>query len=183
MKRQIVAKVAAVTALMALLFSGCKTQGPGNGNANNAGAANPESLPQKTEASLTHIVTAGIPLRLPIAFADYTGEPIAQGFDYLYADEQITIGISSEKRPENETLEGFVNQEAAYFHAQATQKDGIWTISYESAEYNEPQTMVNAYYEDAENYWRVQGYCPSQCYEQYKDLIWQYITSTESTDN
>ena len=166
-----------MTALMALLFSGCKTKNAGEGALNQ----NPAGDQSAMDSTGPDIAKPGIVLNLPEDFSEYTGISFAEKYDYLYANGQIGIGINRIGRTENYTLEDYVNQEAGYYQADKVQKEGIWTVVYEDLDCNEPQTMVNVYYENGEDLWRLQGYCPSQCYDQYQKLIWQYITDVSFT--
>lgn len=172
-----------MTALMSLLFSGCKTQQPAKEGffeklpGNDVQAA----MPQTEKPTQPSQKQNSISLELPDDFEDYTGKPGAEQYDYLYSNGQMGIGINAIRKPQYGTLEDYAYREADYYRTQATQKDGFWTITYEDPDSNEPQTMIHVFYEDADTYWTVQGFCPSQCYDQYESIIWQYITGVEFT--
>ena len=57
--------------------------------------------------------------------------------------------------------------------AEVTQRDGIWTFSYESGGF----TYVVTLWETEDAFWTVQAYCPNENYGKVKDDIWEILSS------
>lgn len=161
---------------LGLLCTGCKAQQKAN-----AGSEMQQTLPPQkiTEQALfpTDTVETEISLSLPDDFQEVTGKPFAKAYNHLYANGQMGVGVIRLAKPNAFSLEDYANRDAEYFRTELIQKDGFLTLRYEDLDSNEPQTFVNVYYESADAFYTVQGYCTSQSFSQYEALLWQYITS------
>ena len=170
-----VAKFVAAAALFGIFLSGCKAQ---------QSPVNPQQTNPSVQAAVPNLTTPEIPeipgfdirLNLPETFSNYTGSEFAKDYDLLYSDGRMGIGAICIPMQNVYTLEEYAAQDGEYYRTELTQKDGFWTLTYEDFDSNEPQTLVNVYYETEEGFWIVQGYCPSQSYPMYETEIWQYIT-------
>lgn len=169
------AKIVAAATVFGILLSGCKTQ---------QNSAAPQQTNPGVQAVVPNLTTPSIPkkekteiwLHLPEEFDDYTGMLGTEAYDLLYSNGQMCVGAISIPVQSAYTLVQYAEQDAEYYRTELTQMDGFWTLTYEDVDSNEPQTMVNVYYETDEKLWIVQGFCPSQSYPLYETEIWQYIT-------
>lgn len=160
-------------ALIGIFLSGCKAQ---------QGLQVPQQtgvqavVPNLTVPNIPPIQKTDIRLNLPEEFLDCTESPVGEAYDLLYSNGQMGVGAVCIPMQSVYTLEQYAGQDAEYYQTELTQKDGFWTLTYEDFDSNEPQTMVNVYYETDDGFWIVQGYCPSESYPMYETEIWQYIT-------
>ena len=125
----------------------------------------------------------GVIFDLPEEFTDYSDSPLAAHYVFLYASPYVGIyGLrdhSGGLDEEISSFEAFVQSIAQRYNTEATQKDGIWVISYEDLEQNEPQTIVCAFYEVGDMYWSICSYCPSDLFEDNSEAMWGYVTSVK----
>ena len=156
--------------VMCLIFTGCKE------------SKNPDSSSNENQEAVD-FSRDGVIFDLPEDFTDYSDSPLATNYVFLYASP--TVGIYGLKDPsggldeEITSLETFVESIAQRYNTEATQKDGIWVISYEDLEQNEPQTIVCAFYEVGDMYWSICSYCPSDLFEDNSEAMWGYVTSVK----
>ncbi len=170
-----ITKIVAVAALFGIFLSGCNAQRPPVSESQ----TNPKVqalVPNLTMPEIPQVQKNDIQLNLPEEFFNCTGSQGLEAYDLLYSNGRMGVGVFCIPMQNVYTLEEYAIQDAEYYRTELTQKDGFWTLTYEDYESNEPQTMVNVYYETEGNFWIVQGYCPSQCYPLYETEIWQYIT-------
>lgn len=163
-----IVKTLFLCAISICLLAGCGSNDP------TQTTTQPEQQP--TQIQNENIEKPVIQLNLPAEFEDYTGNPYTEGYYLYYSNGNIDIGCIHLAKQQGYVFEDYVNQEAEYYRGSLTQKDGFWTLTYEDTDTNEPQTMVNVYYETEDSYWMVQGCCPSQSFAAQESQIWQYIT-------
>lgn len=155
-----------ICVISVLLLAGCGSK--------DVPTTQPEQQPTQIQNEDTE--KTNIQLNLPTEYEDYTGVPYTEGYHLYYSNGNIDIGCIHLPKQQDYAFKDYVNQEAEYYRGKLTQKDGFWTLTYEDTDTNEPQTMVNVYYETEDSYWMVQGCCPSQSYAAHEAQIWQYIT-------
>ena len=170
------AKAVVFAVLLAVLFCGCKKQQTPDAT-NSNGDKVQAVIPNVTEPELPNKDKNTLSLTLSEDFVDYSDNIAAENYDFLYTNGNIAIGMICNTKPEHFTLEDYAMREAEYFQTEMTEKDGFWTIAFEDFDSNDPQMMINVYYENDNSFWTVQGFCLSENYEQYQTQIWQYITS------
>lgn len=164
-------RILAVLLAMCLLFAGCK---------GSSDHKTPDELfdEEQPDADFSR---CGIVFDLPEDFTDYSNSPLATNYEFLYASPYVGIyGLKDHAGGLDEEInsfEIFVSKIAERYGTEATQKDGIWVMSYEDPEQNEPQMIVCAFYEVGDMYWSICSYCPSDLFEENGDAMWGYVTS------
>lgn len=126
-------------------------------------------------------------LYLDPGFLNYSNTQAAEGYAFLYASEEIGIlGVQDNKAELYEyfdemDLEGYANLIAELYEldAVATQKDGIWTLTYTSDISGTSYTYVCAFHETDADFWNVQAYCITEDFDTYEADIWRYISTVE----
>lgn len=132
-----------------------------------------------------------VDLELPEGFLNYSNTALADGYAFMYANEDIGIVGIQENKEElflyfgEMDLKGYADIIAQMYGASETaeEKDGFYTISYTDDSNGESSTYVGVCYETEEDFWHVQAYCLTALYDEYAADLWKYITSVEFPQN
>ena len=120
-------------------------------------------------------------LRIPTDYIDLSGEAFAEGLDFVFALDPVTINGLREAK-ETFTAYGLeldlqtygeLLMESNHVRSQLDQKNGIWHFSYTSGDF----TYVVTLWETEEAFWTVQAYCPTADYDSVSDDIWEILSS------
>ncbi len=169
MKKLIV--LLSVLFLIAACLAGCE-QSTAGGNTPVEPSEDPSTVEQefsRHEISFT----------FPGDFIDYTNTPVGQGYSFLYANSQLGLIGLEEPKEKYPDFAGFLAAKADELGAEATQKNGFWTLTYIDETQNEPQTMLCIFYESESSFWTVKAYCPEDVYTTYAETMWEYATSAK----
>lgn len=116
----------------------------------------------------TEIICGDISLTLPGAFMDLSKESYGAETDFLYGrGSLIVLGLSEKKESLNQmTLEQYTQLLIAENKRTCTpeKRNGGYCFTYEASVGEQMYTYVTATFEDQENFWIVQCYCPREDY-------------------
>lgn len=120
-------------------------------------------------------------IQIPTDYIELTGEEFADSLDFIFGKDPIAInGLREEKATfAAYGLEldlqryGELIRLSNNVSGDLTQRDGIWTFSYESGGF----TYVVTLWETETAFWTVQAYCPNENYGSVKDDMWEILRS------
>lgn len=132
-------------------------------------------------------VTCGeLTITLPASFADWSEDPASAGLSFSYADKTVGVcGVFESKEYLQSYFPGldaqgygelFVESNGLASSVEVT--DGIPTFTY-TADGTPAIRYLCGVFESGENFWVVQAYCAAEDFEEYKDEMWDYITSVK----
>jgi len=159
--------------LVCILLCGCST-----GNIE-------EKLPKKTYSE------GDVSIELPSTFKNYSKQDIAEGKDFLFANNEIGItGVKETKKEIKELFgekdaEGYANLIAELYelNTTASKKNGHWSFTYEQEVEGKEYTYLCVIHETSTAFWNIQAYCETDKYEENEDTLWKYTTQIEIADN
>lgn len=143
-----------------------------------------DKLPEKTYTE------GDVSITLPNSFKNFSSRDMAEGKDFLFANDEM--GITG-TREDKETLydlfgemdaEGYANLIAELYELDTTaeKKKGYWYFTYEQEIDGEDYTYLAVIHETTGDYWNIQVYCKSADFEENEDTMWDYATDIEITD-
>ena len=120
-------------------------------------------------------------IQIPEDYINLSDEEFAEGLSFIFGHDPIAVnGLREEKAVfaayglelDLQTY-GNLLAKSNNVSTALTQKDGIWTFSYESGDY----TYVVTLWETEEAFWTVQAYCPTADYSKVKGAMWDILSS------
>lgn len=146
--------------------------------------------PDPTEPEPTETIPAmtgdiSITLELPDDFLNYSNTEMSEGYNFMYANDNIClVGLQESKEElslyfEEMDVAGYAELIAELYSTgnTAEQKDGKWTLSYTDDSTGESFTYICVFYDTGAHFWNLQAFCPTEQYETYEADIWQYLTN------
>ncbi len=132
-----------------------------------------------------------VELDLPKGFLNYSNTALADGYAFMYSNEDIGIYGTQENKEElflyfdEMDLQSYADLITALYGVgeAAEEKDGFWTVSYTDDSTGESHTYVGVFYETEADFWYVEASCLTEKYDEYAEDLWKYITSAEFTEN
>lgn len=167
---------------MCMLLVGCKDTEKTDNTTQPATTQPTVETTQPQEKVPTHILERnGVRFELPMEFYDFSETKIGQDHGFLYGNDEMVIVGDKTKKDDGSiaSLEQFAAWKASEYGAEAVQKDGFWTVTYEDPEANEPQTNICVFYETQDAFWVIRTYCPSQILDICQADMWRYATAAE----
>ena len=125
---------------------------------------------------------------LPQTFADLSRDSAADTDQaFMYVQDRLYINGFRESKQEltqyfeDMCLEDYVRTFTQYNQpeSQAVQTDDIWNISYTAVIDGEDYSFICVFYETNQGFWRVQACCPSEQFEENRQILWNYIASAD----
>ena len=122
-------------------------------------------------------------IQIPEDYINLSDEEFAEGLSFIFGHDPIAVnGLREEKAVfaayglelDLQTY-GNLLAKSNNVSSELTQKDGIWTFTYESGDY----TYVVTLWQTPEAFWTVQAYCPSESYSKAKDEMWRILSSVK----
>ena len=120
-------------------------------------------------------------IQIPTDYIELTGEDFAEGLDFVFGCDPIALnGLREEKA--TFAAYGLAMDLQRYgelirlsnnVSGDITQRDGIWTFSYESGGF----TYVVTLWETQDAFWTVQAYCPTKNFSEVQKDIWTILSS------
>lgn len=132
------------------------------------------------EATIPHAYE-DLTIQVPTGYIDLSEEAFATDLDFVFGLDPIAVnGLREEKAVfaayglelDLQTY-GNLLAKSNNVSSELTQKDGIWTFTYESGDY----TYVVTLWETEEAFWTVQAYCPTADYSKVKGAMWDILSS------
>ncbi len=128
---------------------------------------------------------AGVILTLPEDFQDVP--ETADGMVFNYTSQEIGLCGITDNKAELMSLVGPMElkdymalvAKLNQVESGITQRDGLYTFTYEVTSQGKSYTYVAVGYEDMENFYLIQGYCKTAAYERLQDTIWQYLSTAK----
>ena len=120
-------------------------------------------------------------IQIPEDYINLSDEEFAEGLSFIFGHDPIAVnGLREEKAVfaayglelDLQTY-GNLLAKSNNVSSELTQKDGIWTFTYESGDY----TYVVTLWETEEAFWTVQAYCPTADYSKVKGAMWDILSS------
>lgn len=145
-----------------------------------------DMIPEKT---YTH---EGVSINLPSNFIDYSTTSLAEGKDFVFANDQIGVmGLRESKEDlysffgEEYDAQSYANLIAELYElgTTATEKDGFWNLSYTQEVDGTSYTYLCVFHETASDFWNIQAYCSAEEYANLQDTLWKYATTVQFTEN
>lgn len=144
-----------------------------------------DKLPKKTYTQ------GDVSIELPTTFKNYSSQNMAEGKDFLFANNEIGItGVKESKEVIYETfevkdLEGYANLIAEVYELDTTASKikGYWSFTYEQEVDGKDYTYLCVFHETSSDYWNIQAYCETSEFEEMEDTLWDYATEIEIADN
>lgn len=171
-------RILTVLLAICMLLCGCKDSHQQTNPSQSTAAGDIQS---GEETQMQTLERNGVRFTLPSDFHDYSESPIGQGHDFLYGND--SLGIVGDKTAKEDagvaSLMEFAAATAAQYGAETSQKDGVWTVSYEDPEANEPQSNLCVFYETEDSFWIIRTYCPTQILDSCREDMWHYATAAE----